>query len=215
VRIAIPLFAGFTAIDIVGPYEVLWRLPGAEVLLAAETAGPIADDNGALALSATATLQEIEQIDVLVVPGGLGIRRLTADARWLGWIREIHHSTRITASVCTGSLLLAAAGLLDGVEATSHWLSLGELERYGARPVRRRVVEAGRIYTSAGATAGIDLALTLAAALAGAETAQAIQLAIEYDPQPPFRCGSPETAPTAVVELSRAAATARGARRQA
>jgi putative intracellular protease/amidase len=210
-KIVIPLFEGFTAIDAVGPYEVLWRLPDAEVLFVAPERGLVHDDNGALALSAPATLQETTAADVLVVPGGLGTRALLDDSTWHRWLRAIDGTTRITASVCTGSLLLAAAGLLDGLEATSHWLALPRLADYGAKPVSRRVVKAGKIYTSAGATAGIDLALTLATELAGEQAAQAIQLAIEYDPQPPFRSGSPTTAPAEIVEICRAGSGA-GAR---
>lgn len=199
-KIAIPLFDGFTAIDAVGPYEVLWRLPGAEVVFAASAAGLVEDDNGALALRAEQTLEQAGDCDVLLVPGGLGTRSLTRDERWLDWLRTTHANTRITASVCTGSLLLAAAGQLDGMEATSHWRALPTLARFGAIPTQRRVVRAGKIFTSAGATSGIDLALTLAAELSDVETAQAIQLAIEYDPQPPFDSGSPAKAPLALVE---------------
>jgi putative intracellular protease/amidase len=208
-QIAIPIFDGFTAIDVVGPYEVLARVPGAEIVFPAPTTGPIRADNPPLAMLAETTLAEVRSPDVLVVPGGWGTRQLLRDERWLAWIAAAHATSTITASVCTGSLLLAAAGVLTGLDATTHWLQLESLQRLGATPRRERVVRSGKVFTSGGATAGIDLALVLAAELAGAEVAKAIQLAIEYDPQPPFDCGSPEKAPPQLVEHLRSAAAAR------
>jgi transcriptional regulator GlxA family with amidase domain len=159
-----------------------------------------------LALIADGTLAELPEPEVLVVPGGFGTRPLMDDEPLLDWLRHAHEHTRFTTSVCTGSLLLAAAGILEGLEATTHWMVLDLLERYGAVPVSRRVVEQGKVITAAGVSSGIDMALLLAARIAGEEIAQAIQLAIEYDPQPPFDSGSVEKAPPAVVERVRGAA---------
>jgi transcriptional regulator GlxA family with amidase domain len=141
--------------------------------------------------------------DVLVVPGGFGTRPLMKNERVLDWVRTVHESTTWTTSVCTGSLVLAAAGVLNGLRATSHWLALDILERHGAQPTSERVVEDGKVITAAGVSSGIDMALTLTDRLAGPDVAQAIQLGIEYDPQPPFDAGSPEKAPPHLVELLR------------
>ena len=195
------LFEGITALDIVGPYEVLQRLPEADVKFVAASAGAVRTDNGFLALVADQSLDEIARADVLVVPGGFATRELEHDERLLEWIRAIDLTTQWTTSVCTGSMLLAAAGLLDGKEATTHWASLERLKEYGAIPTGRRVVEQGKIVTAAGVSAGIDMGLTLAARIAGDEYAQGIQLGIEYDPQPPFRAGSLDQAPAPVVEF--------------
>jgi transcriptional regulator GlxA family with amidase domain len=159
-----------------------------------------------LALTADLGLDELPHPEVIVVPGGFGTRELMTDETMLSWLRAAHESSQWTTSVCTGSLLLAAAGILDGLEATTHWLSLDMLSRYGAVPVSRRVVEQGKVITAAGVSAGIDMALTLAAQIAGDELAQAIQLGIEYDPEPPFVGGSVSKAPPAVVELLRSRA---------
>jgi transcriptional regulator GlxA family with amidase domain len=156
-----------------------------------------------LALTADRALAELPHPDVLVVPGGYGTRALTTDAAMLAWLREAHAHSMWTTSVCTGSLLLGAAGILQGLEATTHWLVLDELARYGARPVSRRVVKQGKVITAAGVSAGIDMALGLAAQVAGAELAQAIQLGIEYDPDPPFAGGSVAKAPPEIVALVR------------
>ncbi|HLZ68372.1 MAG TPA: DJ-1/PfpI family protein [Dehalococcoidia bacterium] len=211
-EIAIVLFDGITALDAIGPYEVLTRLPGAEVKFAAKARGLVRTDNLRLGLSADYALDEITAPEILLLPGGLGTRPLMHDPGLLEWIRGVHRSTQWTTSVCTGALLLAAAGLLEGLEATTHWLERETLARYGARPVARRVVRQGKIITAAGVSSGIDMALTLANEIAGAETAQAIQLAIEYDPQPPFDAGSPEKAPPAIVQAARAKAAARAAK---
>ena len=210
-RIAIPLFDDLTALDAIGPYEVLSRLPGAEVTFVGAEARPYVTDNGMLRLHADATLDDLPDPDVLCVPGGVGVlRELTGPI--VGWIRAAHEASDWTTSVCTGSLLLGAAGVLDGLSATSHWLSLGRLGEFGATPTGRRVVEQGKVVTAAGVSSGIDMALTLAARVAGPEVAQAIQLGIEYDPQPPFDAGAPEKAPAAAVALVREAVAQREAR---
>ncbi len=206
-NIAIPIFDQLTALDAIGPYEVLSRLPGARVHFVAAQPGPKRTETGMLALLADLSLAELPEPEVIVVPGGRGTRALTKDAGMLDWLRHAHQRSRWTTSVCTGSLLLAAAGILDGLTATTHWLALDELGRYGVTAVPRRVVREGKVITAAGVSAGIDMALSLAAEIAGEELAQAIQLGIEYDPQPPFRSGSPATASPAVVELVRARAS--------
>jgi putative intracellular protease/amidase len=195
------LFDGITALDIVGPYEVLQRLPDANVKFVAASAGEVRTDNKFLALVADYALDGVTSADVLVVPGGFATRALEADAQVLEWIRAIDATTQWTTSVCTGSMLLAAAGLLEGKEATTHWASLNRLADYGAIPTGRRVVEQGKIVTAAGVSSGIDMGLTLAARIAGDEYAQGIQLGIEYDPQPPFDAGSLDKAPAPVAEF--------------
>jgi putative intracellular protease/amidase len=202
-NIAIPIFDQLTALDAVGPYEVLSRVPGATVHFVAADPGPKRTENGMLALTADLALDEMSHPDVIVVPGGFGTRGLMHDQTMLDWLRTAHEGSQWTTSVCTGSLLLAAAGILDGLQATTHWLELETLRAYGAAPVARRVVEQGRVMTAAGVSSGIDMALTLAARIAGDEVAQAIQLGIEYDPEPPFDSGSPATAPARIVELVR------------
>jgi transcriptional regulator GlxA family with amidase domain len=167
----------------------------------AATRGPHRTDTGRLELTADAALADLPNPDIVLVPGGAGTSGPMADERLLAWLRSAHESTTWTTSVCTGSLILAAAGLLAGKRATSHWLALQELRRLGAEPVRERVVFDGRIVTAAGVSAGIDMALTLIARSSGDEVAQAIQLMMEYDPQPPFHAGSPAKAPAAVREL--------------
>lgn len=208
-KVAIPLFDQLTALDAVGPYEVLCRLPGAEVVFLAAEAGPKRTDNGMLALSADATLAELPDPDVVLVPGGIGTRAMLADTQMHEWISRAHETSTYTTSVCTGALLLGAAGVLEGLEATTHWLDLEMLERFGATPVSRRVVEQGKVITAAGVSAGIDMALVLAARIAGDEVAKAIQLSIEYDPEPPFDSGSTRSAAPATVELVRAVVAAR------
>jgi putative intracellular protease/amidase len=207
-EIAIPIYDRFTALDAIGPYEVLSRLPEATVRFIAAEPGPYKTDNGMLTIVAEARLEDVPSPDVVVVPGGLGTRALLADERTLAWIRAAHETSSWTTSVCTGSLLLAAAGVLDGLEATTHWLELELLESLGARPTSRRVVEQGKVITAAGVSSGIDMALVLASRIAGDDYAKTIQLLIEYDPQPPFDAGSPEKAPHEVVERIEAAARA-------
>ncbi len=202
-EIAIPLFDRFTTLDAMGPFQVLSSLPGAHARFLAAEAGPVRSDNGMLTVLAEGRYEDVPHPEVLVVPGGPGTRALLNDERVLDWVRSAHASSRYTTSVCTGSLVLAAAGVLDGVEATTHWLSREELGSLGARPVAERVVERGRVITAAGVSAGIDMALRLAELIAGAQMAQAIQLNIEYDPQPPFDSGSPEKATADVIALVR------------
>ncbi len=202
-EIAVPLFDRFTALDAIGPYQVLSMLPGATVRFLAAEPGAVRTDNGMLTVVAEARYEDRPEPEVVVVPGGPGTRAALSDERLLEWLRTAHRGSRYTTSVCTGSLLLAAAGPLRGVEATTHWLSRDELAELGARPVADRVVERGRVITAAGVSAGIDMGLRLAELLAGAEAAQAVQLVIEYDPQPPFDSGSPEKAPAEVVEWVR------------
>jgi transcriptional regulator GlxA family with amidase domain len=202
-QIAIPLFDRLTALDAVGPYEVLSRVPGARVDFVAAEPGVYQTDTRMLSLTASLSYDDAPNPDILVFPGGLGTRALMKDVPTLDWVRQVHATSRYTTSVCTGALVLAAAGLLDGLEATTHWVSRPLLAEFGATPVDRRVVEQGKIVTAAGVSAGIDMALTLVARFAGPEVAQAIQLGIEYDPQPPFDSGSPEKAPAAIVDIVR------------
>jgi putative intracellular protease/amidase len=208
-RIAIPIFDRITALDAVGPYEVLARLPGATIQFLAQEPGPQRTETRMLALLADGSLDDLPDPDVIVVPGGYGTRPLMHDQPMLDWLRRAHESSQWTTSVCTGSLLLAAAGILEGLEATTHWLELETLRQYGVTPVTRRVVEQGKVITAAGVSSGIDMALTLAARIAGDDVAQAIQLGIEYDPEPPFAAGSPSKAPAAIVERLRGLAAER------
>jgi putative intracellular protease/amidase len=202
-NIAIVLYDKLTALDAIGPYEVLSRLPGARVQFVAAKPGPVTTDNGMLTLLAERSLGDVPDPDIVLVPGGPGEVAARAGEPTLEWLRHAHDTSTWTTSVCTGSLILAAAGLLTGKRATTHWLAFDELQRLGAEPVRERVVFDGKLVTAAGVSAGIDMALALAAAIAGDTVAQAIQLGIEYDPQPPFDAGSPEKAPAEVVELLR------------
>jgi len=202
-NIAILIFDKLTALDAVGPYEVLSRLPGAELEFVAVEPGPKRTDTGALALIADRSLTEVAAPDVLLIGGGEGNRPLMEDEAVLDWVRGAHAASTWTTSVCTGSLVLGAAGILDGVRATTHWAFRERLADLGAEVVADRVVIDGKIVTAAGVSSGIDMALALAAEIAGPEVAQAIQLGIEYDPQPPFDSGSPEKAPAAIVEFVR------------
>ena len=204
------IFDQVTALDAVGPYEVLSRLPDAQLKFVSFEPGPVKTDNRMLALHAEAALEDWADPDILVVPGGFDTRSLMHDERMLDWVRRVHEGTTWTTSVCTGSLVLGAAGLLDGLEATTHWCAMDALERTGAKPTGRRVVEQGKIVTAAGVSSGIDMALFLAGKIAGDTIAQAIQLSIEYDPQPPYDAGSPEKAPEDVVALVRHAEATQG-----
>jgi transcriptional regulator GlxA family with amidase domain len=200
VQIAIPLFDRLTALDAIGPYEVLSRLPGAEVVFVAAQPGAKRTDTGALALSADRALGEVPEPDIVVVPGGRGTRDQRHD-ELIAWIQRAHQTSRWTTSVCTGALLLGAAGILEGLRATTHWLFFEELRELGAEPTLERVVEQGKIVTAAGVSSGIDMALRLAQLIAGEDVAQAIQLSIEYDPQPPVDAGSPAKAPEQIAQL--------------
>ena len=199
-NIAILIYDRFTALDAVGPYEVLSRLPDSTTTFVAETAGLQRTDTGMLALSADASIADIPAPDILLVPGGPGQSALMDDGPVHEWLRKAHETTTWTTSVCTGSLILAAAGLLAGKRGTSNWQALEELRALGVDSVPERVVLDGKIVTAAGVTAGIDMALTLVQRIAGDELAQAIQLGLEYDPQPPFNAGSPEKAPAEIVD---------------
>jgi transcriptional regulator GlxA family with amidase domain len=203
ISIAVVVYDRLTALDAIGPYEVLSRLPGADVAFVAAELGPVRTDNGMLTLLPERLLTEVAQPDIVLVPGGPGDVVARAGDAVLEWLRTADRTSTWTTSVCTGSLILAAAGLLEGKRATSHWLAMEELRRLGAEPVSERVVFDGKLVTAAGVSAGIDMALTLAARIAGDAVAQAIQLGIEYDPQPPFAAGSPRTAPAQIVELVR------------
>jgi putative intracellular protease/amidase len=203
-NIAILLYDGFTALDAVGPYEVLSRMPGARATFVATEAGPMRTDNGMLTLIAERSLDEMRAPEIVLVPGGPGEVAARAGGPALDWLRAAHETSTWTTSVCTGSLILAAAGLLDGRRATGHWLAMDKLRELGAEPVAERVVFDERIVSAAGVSAGIDMALALAARIAGEQVAQAIQLGIEYDPQPPFDAGSPQKAPREIVSLLRA-----------
>lgn len=202
-QIAILIFDKLTALDAIGPYEVLSRLPDAELTFVAPEAGERRSDTGRLGITADASIADLTDPDVLVVPGGEGNRPLLSDETVLEWVRGAHESAQWTTSVCTGSLVLGAAGLLQGKRATSHWAYRDALREYGAEPVAERVVEDGKIITAAGVSAGIDMGLTLASRIAGDDVAKAIQLGIEYDPHPPFDSGSPEKAEPELVELLR------------
>jgi putative intracellular protease/amidase len=202
-QIAVLIYEGVTALDAIGPYEVLARLPGAEVAFVAAEPGPKRTDTGALALSADRALDDVTEPEIVVVPGGAGTRPLLGDEVVLEWIRSVHETSRWTTSVCTGSLILGAAGVLNGLRATSHWIWRDYLKAFGAEPVAERVVEDGKVITAAGVSAGIDMALHLARREAGDDVAQAIQLGIEYDPDPPFDVGSPEKAPPELAERLR------------
>jgi putative intracellular protease/amidase len=190
--VAIPLFPRFTALDAVGPYEVLQRIPSIDVVFVGHRRGEVRTENGMLGVTCDATFDEIGAPDVVVFPGGIGTRRLIHDEVIRAWLQSVHPKTRFTTSVCTGALLLAAAGLLDGLTATTHWGAADLLNELGARYVPERVVEhlPQRIITAAGVSSGIDMALRLVELLVDRQAAQASQLLIEYDPQPPFDSGA-------------------------
>lgn len=203
--IAIGLYDKFTSLDALGPYQVLSSIPGATTVLCAAEAGTVSDENDLLHLRVDHTFDDVADPDVIVVPGGFVTRRLAAERHPIvDWVANSHPTTTWTTSVCTGALVLGAAGLLDGLPATTHWMAYDDLAHYGAAPTEQRVVRNGKIITAAGVSAGIDMALTLTAELVGAEVAQGIQLAIEYDPQPPFDSGSPSTADPDVLAMIRA-----------
>ena len=206
-RVVILIFEKITALDAVGPYEVFSAVPGWEVEFAAKEAGAVRTDSGALGLVADRAIADVRYADLVLVPGGEGSRPLLTDEPVLEWLRGIDETTRYTTSVCTGALVLGAAGLLEGKRATTHWLFREQLREFGAEPAVERVVEEGKVFTAAGVSSGIDMALRLVEKEAGPEVAQAVQLAIEYDPQPPHEAGSPEKAPKEIVELVRSVAS--------
>jgi putative intracellular protease/amidase len=198
-RIAIGLYERFTSLDVMGPFQVLSSLPGAEVTFVAEKAGPVTDESGFLTVTARASFDDLPDPDILLVGGGTITGTLVPHHPIVGWIKRAHPQTKWTTSVCTGALLLAGAGVLKGVEATTHWAAMGELESLGAVPVRERVVRRGKVVTAAGVSAGIDMALTLAGVIEGRDLAEALQLILEYDPAPPFDAGSPDKAGPATM----------------
>ena len=191
VSVGLVLSPRFTALDIVGPFQTLVDVPGLDVFFVAEKTGLVSDHTGRLSLVATKSFADVDQLDVLVVPGGMADSELVATDPVVEFIKRIHPLTTWTTSVCTGSIFLATAGVLDGIEATTHWASYERLRALGAIPVETRVVRRDKIITAAGVSSGIDMGLVLVAAMFGDEMAQVIQLAIEYDPQPPFDAGAP------------------------
>ncbi|MFE1346784.1 DJ-1/PfpI family protein [Streptomyces sp. NPDC058757] len=199
-QIAVLLFEGFTTLDAVGPYEILSRLPGAETVLVAKEPGPVRNDQGSLALVADRSLAEVPHPDLVLVPGGPETRRAAHDLEIREWLRTADSTSTWTTSVCTGSLLLAAAGLLDGRRATTHWLAYEELRELGVEPTGERVVFDGKYVTAAGVSSGIDMGLHLFGRIAGDDAAMTVQLLTEYDPQPPYDAGSPLKAPAHLVE---------------
>ncbi|MCI3934159.1 DJ-1/PfpI family protein [Streptomyces sp. AN091965] len=202
-QIAIALYERFTALDAIGPYQTLSGIPDAQVVFVAERTGPVRDDSGQLAVVADKTFDEVPHPDVLVVPGGPGQSDQMDNGPLLDWLRTADTTSTWTTSVCTGSLALAAAGLLEGRTATSHWLALGELAKLGVTPSEERVVFDGKYVTAAGVSSGIDMGLALVGRIAGDERAQTVQLITEYDPQPPYDAGSPKKAPAHLVAMFR------------
>jgi len=201
ISIAIPIFPKFTALDAVGPYEVLQRIPWFDVTFVGHEKGQVRTENGLLALTADATFEDLPEPNVIVFPGGVGTRPLQHDERVVEWVKHAHETTLLTTSVCTGSFILGAAGLLDGLTATTHWSCYPELEAHGAIPTAKRVVEHldKRIITSAGVSSGIDMALRMVELLVDRTAAEAAQLMIEYDPEPGFDSGSVAKASEATV----------------
>jgi transcriptional regulator GlxA family with amidase domain len=199
-QVAIVVYPGFTALDVLGPYEVLGRLAGAEVVFVAENPGLIRNDLGSLAIEAVASLDEVTSPDVVLVGGGPGQAGQMSNDKLLDWLRTRDRTSTWTTAVCTGTFLLAAAGILDGRRATTHWAGVEQLTQFGVTPSKERVVIDGKYATGAGVSAGIDMALTLAGRIAGDDEAQTVQLIIEYAPEPPYTAGSADTASAAVVE---------------
>ncbi|MET9467844.1 DJ-1/PfpI family protein [Streptomyces sp. NPDC006544] len=198
-QIAVLLYDGFTALDAIGPFDTLGRLQGAEIVFVSERPGPVRTDNGSLALVADKGLDEVTRPDVVIVPGGPASDAEMKNPVVLDWLRTVDATTTWTTSVCTGSTLLAAAGLLEGRRATSHWLYMDRLPPFGVEPTGERVVFDGKYVTAAGVSSGIDMGLALLGRIAGDEYAQTVQLMTEYDPQPPYDAGSPDKAPAEIV----------------
>ena len=203
-KIAALIFDKITVLDIVGPIEVLSWVPGSEIVWVGKENGPIRAAPTGLALTVERTLDEVPGADILIIPGGPGVRLLLKDEKVLDWVRKIHATTKWTTSVCTGSLLLGAAELLKGLEATTHWNAAATLESFGAKYREKRVIPQGKIVTSAGVSSGIDMALWLVGKIAGDDAAKEAQLCIEYDPQPPYDAGAPSKAGPVVTERARA-----------
>lgn len=215
-QIAIVLYPGFAALDAIGPYDVLKLMPGSQIRLVTREPGPVPAERGVLHVGATHSFDETQRPDVVLVPGSeADTTTAMADGALIGWLQRVHETTAITASVCSGALVLAAAGLLEGLPATTHWWAQGSLPRFGAEPrPEERIVRAGKVWTAAGVSAGLDLALAIVAELAGPAEAEIAQLLIEYDPQPPFDAGHPRKAPPAVkaAAANRLAASAKNPR---
>ena len=205
-QIAIPLYPGFTATDAIGPYEVLSRLPGARTVFVAREAGLVRSDTGFLQVQAE-PLAAAASAQIVVVPGAPSRNLPLHDAVLLDWLRAVDANTLWTTSVCTGALLLGAAGLLRGKRATTHWQDVDALAAHGAIATAGRYVFDGKLVTAAGVSAGFDMALALAARIAGDAVAQAIQLGLEYAPLPPFDAGTPDRAPAAIVAMVRRGTT--------
>ncbi|KAK9327694.1 class I glutamine amidotransferase-like protein [Lipomyces starkeyi] len=201
-RIGLVLFPRLTQLDLTGPVEVFGRMPEVELVLLWKTLEPVPSDRG-MCILPTATFEDCDSLDVICVPGGPGQVQLMEDEDTLLFLRRIEPNCKFVTSVCTGSLVLGAAGLLNGYRATSHWSSVDQLSLLGAEPVSERVVRDRNRITGAGVTSGIDFALTVVAELAGADVAQEIQLQMEYDPEPPYQAGSPRSAPPALVTTTR------------
>ena len=202
--IAVTLFDRFTALDAVGPFQVLVGLPGAKTVFLAERPGAVTDESRALTLHAEASFADVPHPDIVLVPGGPGQANQMDGSALRDWLIAADQTSTWTTSVCTGSLILAGAGLLDGRQATTNWLAMDELARLGAKPRRERYVFDGKYATAAGVSAGIDMALALAGRIGGDELAQRLQLGIEYDPRPPHNAGSPASAPPEIVAALRA-----------
>lgn len=207
-RVGFLLFPGLTQLDLTGPYEVLARVPGADIHLLWKNGEPVRTEHG-LALIPTTILEACPPLDLLCVPGGPGVNELLTDAEVLTFVKRAAAGARWVTSVCTGALVLGAAGLLQGKRATTHWMSRHFLADFGATPVDERVVVDGNVVTGGGVTAGVDFALRIVAEAAGREVAEAIQLMIEYDPAPPFDAGTPRTAPPAIVQATETQAAER------
>ncbi|MDR6976104.1 transcriptional regulator GlxA family with amidase domain [Streptomyces sp. 3330] len=203
-QIAVVVYDRFTALDAVGPYEMLSRAPGAQTVFVAPERGPVRTETGCLAVTADRALREVPAPDIVIVSGGPGQSALMDHEPLLDWLRTADATSTWTTSVCSGSLLLAAAGLLEGRRAASHWLALDRLEAFGAEPTGERVVFDGKYVTAAGVSSGIDMGLALLGRIAGDDHARAVQLATEYDPQPPYDAGAPHKAPAHLVEMLRA-----------
>ena len=213
IRIGLLLFADLTQLDLTGPYEVFRKTPGASTLLLAKTLDPVRAETG-MRILPDCTLADCPPLDLICVPGGPGANAAMEDAEIVGFVRRQAATARYVTSVCTGALVLGAAGLLRGKCATTHWSVHDLLAAFGAVPTKARVVRDGNLFTGGGVTAGIDFALTVVAELFGPETAQQVQLQIEYDPQPPFHAGSPDTAPAAILQTLRTRGAAMRARRE-
>lgn len=193
------LYPGFTALDALGPYEVLGRLPDTDVIFVAENPGLISNDLKSLSINVVASLDDVIRPDIVLIGGGPGTMEQLADGRLHRWLRTVDRTSTWTTSVCTGAFIFAAAGLLNGRQATTHWSGLEQLAEYGVTPSKQRVVIDGHYVTAAGVSAGIDMALILAGKVAGDEAAQTVQLIVEYAPQPPYNAGSVDSAPAAVI----------------